>query len=110
MHDGKTTKEDVYRHAIREVGVFEDKPIKTEDAEAHIRMFGMIGEGWFSEELRPAKQYGYTVVRDYYGSHVYDTKSMSVLIDYIVESAKELGIDTDTPDQIARIKAAWETK
>lgn len=108
MHDGKTTKEDVYRHAIREVGEWEDKPIATADVEKHIKMWSVIGEGWFSEERRPAKQEGYTVVRDYYGSHIYDTASMSRLIDYIVEQAKELGIETDTPDEIERVKASWK--
>jgi hypothetical protein len=110
MHDGKTTKEDVYRHAIREVGEWEDKPIPNEDVEKHIRMWGMIGEGWFSEERRDSKLPGHKVVRDYYGSHIYDTVSMSRLIDYIVEQAKEMDIPTDTPDEIARIKAAWGEK
>jgi hypothetical protein len=107
MNDGKSTKEDIYRHAIREVGEWEDKPVKTEDVEKHIKMWGMVGEGWFSEERRESKIKGLTVVRDYYGSHIYDTTSMSRLIDYLVEEAKELGISTDTPDEIERIKAAW---
>jgi hypothetical protein len=103
----KSTKEDVYRIAIRDVGEWEDKPILTEDVEKHIKMWGMIGEGWFSEERRDSKLPGHKVVRDYYGSHIYDTVSMSRLIDYIVEQAKEMDIPTDTPDEIARIKAAW---
>jgi hypothetical protein len=110
MHDGKTTKEDIYRHAIREVGEWEDRPIPAEDVEKHIKMWGMIGEGWFSEERRDSKLPGHKVVRDYYGSHIYDTVSMSRLIDYIVEQAKEMDIPTDTPDEIARIKAAWGEK
>ena len=103
----KSTKEDVYRIAIRDVGEWEDKPIKAEEVEKHIKMWGMVGEGWFSEERRGSKLEGYTVVRDYYGSHIYDSVSMSRLIDYIVEQAKEMGIETDTPNEIARIKAAW---
>jgi hypothetical protein len=110
MHDGKTTKEDIYRHAIREVGEWEDKPVLAEDVEKHIKMWGMIGDGWFSEERRDSKLPGHKVVRDYYGSHIYDTVSMSRLIDYIVEQAKELGIPTETPDEIARLKAAWGEK
>ena len=104
----KSTKEEVYRHAIREVGEWEDKPILTAEVEKHIRMWGMIGEGWFSEERRPAKQEGYTVVRDYYGSHIYDTASMSRLIDYIVEDAKQLGIETMTPAELEQMKGAWK--
>ena len=110
MHDGKTTKEDIYREAIRQVGEFEDKPIKTEDVEKHIKMWDLVGEGWFSQELRPSKLKDHTVVRDYYGSHVYDTVSMSILIDYIVEQAKEMGIETKTPQQIAELKRLWEER
>ena len=108
IHDGKTTKEDIYREAIRQVGEFEDKPIPAEDVERHIKMWDKVGEGWFSIDLRESKLKGHRVVRDYYGSHVYDTASMSILIDYIVEQAKEMGIDTRTPDDIARLKASWE--
>jgi hypothetical protein len=32
---------------------------------------------------------------------------MSIFVDGIVSECKELGIPTDTPDEIARIKAAW---
>ncbi len=41
------------------------------------------------------------------GSHTYDTKEMSTLIDGTVREAKELGIETMTPDELERIKAAW---
>ena len=108
MHDGKTTKEDIYCHSIREVGEWEDKPIPTEDVEKHIKMWGMIGDGWFSEERRDSKLPGHKVVRDYYGSHIYGTESMSRLIDYIVEQAKEMGVETMPPDEIERIKTAWK--
>lgn len=41
------------------------------------------------------------------GSHTYDTKEMSVLIDGTVQEAKEQGIETMTPAEIERMKAAW---
>lgn len=49
----------------------------------------------------------YLVMR---GSHTYDTKEMSRLIDGTVEAAKELGIETATPDEIAKMNAIWERK
>lgn len=45
--------------------------------------------------------------RAYKGSSEFDTKEMSIFIDGIVSEAKELGIPTDTPDQIAKMKALW---
>lgn len=41
------------------------------------------------------------------GSHTYDTKEMSVLIDGTVQEAKDLGIETATPDEIERMKQQW---
>lgn len=45
--------------------------------------------------------------RIYRGSHTYDTKEMSVLIDGTVADAKELGIETATPAEIAEMKERW---
>lgn len=42
------------------------------------------------------------------GSSKYNTKEMSVFIDGIVQEARDLGIDTDTPEQIARFKERWK--
>lgn len=44
------------------------------------------------------------------GSHTYNTAEMSRLIDGTVEAAKELGIETLTPEQLERMKAAWTEK
>ena len=41
------------------------------------------------------------------GSHTYNTAEMSRLIDATVEEAKELGVETLTPDQLERMKASW---
>ena len=105
----KNTKEDIYRHAIREVGVWDDVPRLTDKVQEHIETWNSIGIGWFSEEMRFSKLNGYTVVRDYYGSSVYNSKQMSVLIDYIVDQAKEVGgIETMTPVELERMKGEWK--
>ena len=43
----------------------------------------------------------------FWGSSTFDTKQMSRLIDGIVGEAKELGIETATPDELARMKQEW---
>ncbi|MGO5051448.1 hypothetical protein ACTQ6A_02855 [Lachnospiraceae bacterium LCP25S3_G4] len=53
------------------------------------------------------------VYRVYYlvrGSHTYNTEEMSILIDGTVSEAKELGIETYTPDQIERLKRQWKVE
>lgn len=42
------------------------------------------------------------------GSHEYDTKEMSVLINGIVQEASDLGIETMTPDQIKEMMTLYE--
>lgn len=42
------------------------------------------------------------------GSHTYDTAEMSKLIDGAVSEAKELGIETMTPDELERMKQMWK--
>lgn len=44
------------------------------------------------------------------GSSKYDTREMSVLIDGVIQEARDLGIDTDTPEQIAKFKERWAGK
>ena len=49
-----------------------------------------------------------TFYKVYRPTHEYNSAEMSLLIDGAVETAKELGIETETPDEIARLKALWK--
>lgn len=44
------------------------------------------------------------------GSHTYDTKEMSELIKGTVAEAKELGIETATPQEIKEMEERWRVK
>ena len=103
----RITKEEVYRKAINEVGKFEILPIKDEAVDTFIRAWTSKGVGWICEIFNKSKIDGYTNVIAYYGSSIYNTKEMSILIDGIVQEAKQLGIQTETPEEIARMKAMW---
>ena len=43
----------------------------------------------------------------YKGSSEFDTREMSIFIDGIVSEAKGLGIQTMTPNEIAKLKSLW---
>lgn len=105
----RSTKEEVYRRAIREVGVFHDGAFLIEDLDAIKRAWESNGVGWFTEDF-DSKLEGCRRVRFYHGSSLYNTKEMSRLIDYIVEEAKELEIEVMTPDEIERMKQQWGTE
>lgn len=97
------TKEDVYRDAIKQVGVFKDVAIVEDGTESFIELWTGRGIGNFAETF-DSKLDGCKRLRLYFGSHNYNTKEMSRLIDYIVEEAKELGIETLPPDEIQRMR------
>ena len=46
--------------------------------------------------------------RVYRGSHTYNTAEMAALIAGTVDECKALGIETATPDELARMAASWE--
>lgn len=48
-----------------------------------------------------------TFYKIYRGSHTYDTKEISLLIDGTVADAEELGIETMTPTEIQQMKERW---
>lgn len=48
------------------------------------------------------------VYKVYRGQSDYNTQEMSIFIDGLVQDAKELGIETLTPDGLERMKAAWK--
>lgn len=101
------TKEFVYKQAIRHVGQFEIVPIRDDAVERWIEAWESKGLGWQSEIMRDSKLDGYITTINYYGSSVYDTREMSLLLDEIVTQAKELGINTMTPNEIKQLKEQW---
>ena len=105
----KTTKDEVYRKYIGEVGVFRDLSISDDAVDTFIKAWGMHGVGWIAEKLDYGEIKGYSTVRAYYGSSVYSSKQMSRLIDMVVEDAKEMGIEVKTPDEIANMLSIWGT-
>ena len=44
----------------------------------------------------------------YKGSSEFDTREMSIFLDGVVSEAEELGIQTMTPNEIARLKSLWK--
>jgi len=101
------TKREVYRHAIREIGGNSDTVcVRNAGVEQLCKGWEKNGEGW-QTDVQPSKLAGCSNVTLYYGSSVYDTKQMSLLIDSLITEAKELGIETMTPNEIEKLKGAW---
>jgi len=102
----RNTKEEVYKRAIREVGQFETLAVQEEAAEQFVKVWNSRGLGWYAEEM-DSKLSGCKKIIAYYGSSCYDSRAMSVLINYIVDECKTLDIETMTPMEISRMNQEW---
>lgn len=104
----RITKSEVYRQYIREIGDnFEPVPVRDGAVETWAGNWEGKGTGWVCDILGPSKLEGYTVVNCYYGSSTYDTRQMSALLDAIIHDCKAQGIETATPEELARLKEKW---
>jgi len=101
-------KVSVYRSAIREIGGNSQLVcVQDEHAEKLARVWSGNGIGWLAETM-PSKLPGCTNVFLYYGSSVYDTAQMSLLIDNLIFEAKQLGIETLPPAELERMMSQWQ--
>ena len=109
----KSTKEEVYRRAIKEVGVFSDVAVQEgEPCATLVSSWGSNGIGYFSEvfDSTLTDSHGGKMkrVRLYEGSHHYDSVSMARVIDWVVEEAKSLNIEVMSDTQIKELEASWK--
>lgn len=102
------SKEEVYRRAIRDVGIYIQVCIRKGDYEAFDGQWRGRGTGWFTEIVDTHDYMDVVDVMAYCGSSTYDTKAMSTLIDYLVDEAEqmELQIAYDLRE-IEQIKNDW---
>lgn len=101
-------KDEIYRNIIKQLGKYEILPIKNEAVDTFIKAWTSKGLGWICEILGDSKLDGYTNVVAYYGSSVYNTKEMSILLDGIVQEAKNLDIKTKEDLEIERMLEEWD--
>ena len=107
----RISKEEVYRDAIKNVGVYKDfHDIRLEDAQSLITAWQMLGTGWIAEQLdwEPDGEHG--IIRAYYGSSQYNTRQMSVLIDWMTVEAKNLGIETLDDMKVKSLLEDWDAQ
>jgi len=101
-------KEEIYRGYVCGMGDnFDIVPIRDDAKASWIRTWTNRGIAWICEDLGESKHAGYSNVICYKGSSEYDTRQMSCLIDLVIFDCKEQGIETKTPDEIARLKESW---
>lgn len=100
------TKEEVYREYIKHKGIYRIITIDEKAAPTFIKVWEERGLGWICETSE-TKIAGLIDVVAYYGTSSYNTKQMAGFIDYIVQEAKELNIETLTPAELQVLKDSW---
>ena len=103
-----STKVNVYRNFVKDVGVFEVLPIKDVAVDRFIRNWQKKGLGWVCEVLGTSKLKGYTNVVAYYGTSTYDPFEMSRILNEVVLMAKDLGIQTLDELELKKMADEWE--
>lgn len=99
------TKEDIYKDAIKAVGVFIPFIVEEVAFDKFKEVWEKQGLGYQVQET--ARKNKCVRVNCYYGSSSYDSKEMSRLIDAIVQEAKQHNIETMTPEQLSILKEEW---
>lgn len=101
--------ETVYCDAIRHVGAYDSLAIHGNSAyEDFCRVWSDRGIAWFVEQTDEDDN-GWHYCKAYYGSSSYDTRQMSSVIDYMVDVAQSIGIETDS-GRITSLLEAWDAK
>ena len=97
-------KEEIYEDMLQKYGsVYEDEDgYITMTVKKSVDMTKIDGHWKFIKDN--GKFASYLMIK---GSSEYDTAEMSHFIDRIVEEAKELGIETATPEDLERMKQEW---
>ena len=100
---------EIYRELIKDNGVFTIVPIREDAVPSWIVNWQKNGTGWVCDDLGECRNTkGYRNIKCFYGTSRYDSKEMSKILDAVIEECKSQGIETDTPDEIERMKALWE--
>lgn len=103
-----TTKEDVYKKAIKDCGHFTYVPVREDAVERYITIWQAHGIGWIAEDAGECKSLqGYHNIMCYHGSSVYTVAEMQRLIDCLVDECHQLGIQLEDSDYIQSLVKEW---
>lgn len=94
-------KDDVYLDMLKRYGQREMISVQSHiPLTGFVKYFDKAGESTLN-----GKEFTHYFV--YKGSSEFDTREMSIFIDGIVDEAKALNIQTETPEEIAKMKSLW---
>ena len=105
--NGITTKEEVYKDAILQIGTFEPFIVQEKTYENFKRIWEKQGLGFLVQEV--SRKDKCVKVNAYYGSSTYDSKEMSLLIEILVQLANSLNVETKSKAEIDSLLSSWDS-
>lgn len=115
QEEGFGNPEENYRRYIRENGVRFSGELPEDHFETFEYSFTSKGKGFqiertgndtWTDEL--GQEHRMVEYVGFFGSHVYNRKQMSRLLDAIVQDCQAVGIQTETPEEQARMMEEWD--
>lgn len=97
----RVSKDEIYLTMLKKYGQGGMVKLRKKDLPNLLRITPYVEKHETFGEIGDASYYRFWV-----GSSKYDTEEMSVLIDGIISDAKELGIQTETPEELSRYMEA----
>ena len=103
------SKEDVYRMAIKAVGVYVQTPLLAWDVDKVRKRWESHGTGWFFEVVDDSPGLvGHKVVNMFYGTITYTADEMGVLLDWLIDQAMQMQIPIPLkPDEEKELLERW---
>ena len=101
-----------YKRRVKELGIFKQFRIQTEDVKTFEKVWTDRGIAWFCE-IADTEYLGnieFKIINAYYGSSSFNSKQMSRLIDGVVQDCKIYGIETKPQQEIDSLLKEWDKK
>lgn len=105
-HVIKSTKEEVYKQFINTYGIYRVITLDNKAVDTFIKVWCERGLGWMCE-ASASRYEGFSDVVAYYGTSSYNSRQMAVFVDYVVDEARNLGIEVLPAHELESLKQAW---
>ena len=98
----RTDKDSVYLEMLKRYGQSSVVSVlSTVDVSGYFKYYDVFGTGYVNGKE-------FTHYKIYKGSSEYDTRSMSILLDGVIDEAKGMGIEVLSEQELSLIKSEWE--
>ena len=92
----------IYRHAISHVGVFTEMQFSSPEAMERFKSIWQgNGIGWLTHSIND------TTLHAYAGSSTYNSTEMHRLIEFLMDEAQALGIETKPQEEVDALLKSW---